>query len=80
MGCGDNKLSKCLTQRFLLHVKAMIWQQVTLSGEAEWPKVADAVIEAAKTILESGEFCKKTGSFQIPVDSFSRPLVVIGWQ
>jgi hypothetical protein len=24
----------------------MICQQVTLSGEAEWPKVADAVIEA----------------------------------
>ena len=25
---------------------AMICQQVTLSGDAEWPKVADAVIEA----------------------------------
>jgi addiction module RelE/StbE family toxin len=25
----------------------MICQQVTLSGDAEWPKVADAVIEAA---------------------------------
>ena len=24
----------------------MIYQQVTLQGEAEWPKVADAVIEA----------------------------------
>jgi hypothetical protein len=24
----------------------MICQQVTLSGSAEWPKVADAVIEA----------------------------------
>jgi len=24
----------------------MIYQQVTLSGNAEWPKVADAVIEA----------------------------------
>jgi hypothetical protein len=24
----------------------MICQHVTLSGEAEWPKVADAVIEA----------------------------------
>jgi len=24
----------------------MIYQQVTLSGDAEWPKVADAVIEA----------------------------------
>src|SRR5213594_849516 len=26
--------------------RAMICQQVTLSGGAEWPKVADAVIEA----------------------------------
>jgi hypothetical protein len=26
----------------------MICQQVTLSGDAEWPKVADAVIEAEK--------------------------------
>jgi hypothetical protein len=26
----------------------MICQQVTLSGDAEWPKVADAVIEAGK--------------------------------
>jgi hypothetical protein len=24
----------------------MLYQQVTLSGDAEWPKVADAVIEA----------------------------------
>src|SRR5712671_5612192 len=28
------------------HCNAMICQQVTLSGYAEWPKVADAVIEA----------------------------------
>ena len=26
--------------------RAMICHQVTLSGDAEWPKVADAVIEA----------------------------------
>jgi len=26
----------------------MICHQVTLSGDAEWPKVADAVIEAEK--------------------------------
>jgi hypothetical protein len=26
----------------------MICQQVTLSGDAEWPKVADAVIEAIR--------------------------------
>jgi hypothetical protein len=29
-----------------MHGNAMIYQQVTLSGDAEWPKVADAVIEA----------------------------------
>jgi hypothetical protein len=46
MGCGDEKLSKYLTQTFTAHCHAMICQQVTLSGDAEWPKVADAVIEA----------------------------------
>ena len=46
MGCGDEKLSKPLTQTFTAHCNAMICQQVTLSGYAEWPKVADAVIEA----------------------------------
>src|SRR5205085_12696330 len=46
MGCGDEKLSKYLTQTFTAHCNAMIYQQVTLSGDAEWPKVADAVIEA----------------------------------
>ena len=46
MGCGDEKLSKYLIQTFTAHCNAMICQQVTLSGDAEWPKVADAVIEA----------------------------------
>src|SRR6266478_5136933 len=46
MGCGDEKLSKYLTQTFIAHCNAMICQQVTLSCDAEWPKVADAVIEA----------------------------------
>src|SRR5712692_4126017 len=46
MGCGDEKLSKDLTQIFTAHCNAMICQQVTLLGDAEWPKVADAVIEA----------------------------------
>jgi hypothetical protein len=31
------------------HGNEMICQPVTLSGYAEWPKVADAVIEAAPT-------------------------------
>ena len=47
MGCDDEKLSKYLTHTFMAHCHTMICQQVTLSGEAEWPKVADAVIEAA---------------------------------
>src|SRR6195256_1395594 len=46
MGCGDEKLSKYLIQTFTAHCNAMICQQVTLLGDAEWPKVADAVIEA----------------------------------
>src|SRR5205807_4696775 len=49
MGCGDEKLSKYLTQTFIAHRNAMICQQVTLPGDAEWPKVADAVIEAMPT-------------------------------
>src|SRR6266853_1589464 len=52
MGCGDEKLSKYLTQTFTAHCNAMICQQVTLLGDAEWPKVADAVIEA-KIDIES---------------------------
>src|SRR6266478_2450962 len=55
MGCGEEKLSKYLTQTFIAHCNAMICQQVTLSGDAEWPKVADAVIEAKKSI-GIGEF------------------------
>jgi hypothetical protein len=50
MGCGDEKLSKYLTQTFTAHCNDMICQQVTLLGDAEWPKVADAVIEAPLTL------------------------------
>src|SRR6185295_7137798 len=46
MGCGDVKLSKYLTQTCIAHCNVMICQQVMWSGQAEWPKVADAVIEA----------------------------------
>lgn len=53
MGCGDEKLSKYLTQTFTAHCNAMICQQVTLSGDAEWPKVADAVIEAVKRFADT---------------------------
>src|SRR5262245_24766007 len=46
MGCSEKKLSKNLTQIFMVYCNVMIGQQATLSGEAERPKVADAVIEA----------------------------------
>ena len=37
----------------MAHCSAMLCPQVTLSGDAEWPKVADAVIEALGFILET---------------------------
>ncbi len=39
-------MPKYLTQTFMSHCNEMICQQVMLSGYAEWPKVADAVIKA----------------------------------
>jgi len=33
----------------MAHCSATIYQQVTLSGDDEWPKVADAMIEAQCT-------------------------------
>ena len=55
MGCGDEKLSKPLTQTFTAHCNAMICQQVTLPGDAEWPKVADAVIEAENATTDRSQ-------------------------
>ena len=46
MDCGGKKLPKYLTQTRMAHCSATICQQATLSGGAEWPKVADAVIKA----------------------------------
>ena len=62
MGCGDKKLSKYLTQTFTAHCNAMICQQVTLSGDAEWPKVADAVIEARPAMCGRGYLRAADGS------------------
>jgi hypothetical protein len=41
----------------MAHCSAMICQSVTLSGDAEWPKVADAVIKALKILedLQAGQ-------------------------
>jgi len=36
----------------MAHCSATIYQQVTLSGDDEWPKVADAMIEAFFRVLE----------------------------
>ena len=47
MGCSEKKLSKNLTQTFMAYCNVMICQQAALSGEAERPKVADAMIEAS---------------------------------
>ena len=46
MSCSEKKLSKNLTQTFMAYCNVMVCQQTTLSGEAERPKVADAMIEA----------------------------------
>ena len=53
---------------------AMICHQVTLSGDAEWPKVADAVIEARDDNHDSwnGYTSKKS---QIPPDLVVKPQV-----
>jgi hypothetical protein len=45
------KIVKTLDTNLHGSLQSMICQQVTLSGDAEWPKVADAVIEARKTSL-----------------------------
>ena len=45
------QIIQVLLHAFMAHCNTMICQQVTLSGEAEWPKVADAVIEAKPCAL-----------------------------
>ncbi len=63
MGCGDEKLSKYLTQTFTPHCNAMICQQVTLSGDAEWPKAADAVIEALFSVFLFPTVCCHSSAY-----------------
>ncbi len=62
MGCDDEKLSKYLTHTFMAHCHTMICQQVTLSGAAEWPKVADAVIEAVLAMFNGIRFAASARS------------------
>ena len=58
-GLQRQKLSKYLAQIFTSHGNEMICQPVTLSGYTEWPKVADAVIEAHWSTTKSGGMWKK---------------------
>ena len=46
------KIVKTLDTNLHGSLQSMICQQVTLSGDAEWPKVADAVIEAQNLYIE----------------------------
>jgi hypothetical protein len=47
----------------MAHCNVMIYQQVTLSGDAEWPKVADAVSEARYV-----EFQEKVDTGKLQLD------------
>ena len=57
------KIVKILDKTFMAHCSAMLCQQVTLSGDAEWPKVADAVIEAAYRVEGTTEGCRRNSAF-----------------
>jgi Protein of unknown function (DUF2958) len=68
MGCSEKKLSKNLTQTFMAYCNVMICQQATLSGEAERPKVADAVIEAELGYFALSELTSIRGNLGLPVE------------
>ena len=67
-GCGDKSCQNTWHKIFMAHCSAMLCPQVTLSGDAEWPKVADAVIEASM-------MCQRWWSYLCP----SR-LTIFDWQ
>src|SRR6516165_3705158 len=50
------KIVKILDTNLHGSLQSMICQQVTLSGDAEWPKVADAVIEAPICMQKTPDF------------------------
>ena len=72
MGCSEKKLSKNLTQTFMAYCHVMICQQAALSGEAERPKVADAMIEAH--IRTSYRWCWWLRNAALSYDAHSAPL------
>ena len=82
MGCSEKKLSKNLTQTFMAYGNVMICQQATLSGEAERPKVADAVIEACNSTvrLSQDQLGDMLGSTAVHVSERNRKIHIIGCQ
>src|SRR5437867_12659243 len=60
--------------------RAMICHQVTLSGDAEWPKVADAVIEAGSCLSAGFRHCcaRPGGGAPLGLVRLSQPLEE-GW-
>jgi hypothetical protein len=61
------------------HGNEMICQPVTLSGYAEWPKVADAVIEAHNLLYQSNDaVLTVTYPFQLQRRPTSRSLHTCG--
>src|SRR6266436_1842272 len=60
----------------MAHRSAMIYQQVTLSGDAEWPKVADAVIEA---LLMTSANCTMRDKNCVRLPLLSGPLSILIW-
>jgi hypothetical protein len=61
------KIVKILDTNLHGSLQSMICQQVTLSGDAEWPKVADAVIEAAMVYAAAEVPLTKQGGFPTAV-------------
>src|SRR4030095_3500109 len=77
-------LSKYLTQTFMSHGNEMICQPVTLSGYAEWPKVADAVIEAEPLTNPTAYGASASDAFDLVIPSmpgygFSGKPTSPGW-
>ena len=79
-GLQRQKLSKYLAQIFTSHGNEMICQPVTLSGYTEWPKVADAVIEAQQSlrILAPIGYAKESPMLTIHVSQYGRTYFIDG--
>src|SRR5215471_13335916 len=60
------KIVKTLDTNLHGSLQSMICQQVTLSGDAEWPKVADAVIEARDGMVSDAVLVYEWERFRNP--------------